>query len=87
MKVNKKLSLESKIGDIYSSPVGHDAIAKVLLQLGIPEKAITNRMVSNMKLKYLAKLTKKPLGSDFFEALLHLINTEEVISAYLDSSI
>lgn len=73
---NKKISLESKIGDLYHSPVGHDALAKVLLQLGIPEKAMTNQLVSNLKLKYLAKLTKLPLGDDFFEDLLHLVNTE-----------
>ena len=62
MKVNKKLSLESKIGDLYNTPVGHDALAKVLLQLNVPEKAITNRVVSNMKLKYLAKIANRPLG-------------------------
>jgi len=79
MKENKKLSLESKIGDLYNSPVGHDALAKVLLQIGIPEKVITNKVVSNMKLKYLAKVTGRPLGKDFFDALLHLINTEKDI--------
>ena len=79
MEVNKKLSLESKIGDLYNSPVGHDALAKVLLQLGISEKVITNRLVSNMKLKYLAKIANKPLGNDFFEALLNLVNTENDI--------
>ena len=76
MEVNRKLSLESKIGDLYNTPVGHDALAKVLLQLNIPEKAITNRVVSNMKLKYLAKIANRPLGKEFFDALLHLINTE-----------
>ena len=30
MKTNNRLSLESKIGDLYATPVGHDAIAKVL---------------------------------------------------------
>ena len=76
MNINKKLSLESKIGDLYNTPVGHDALAKVLLQLGISEKVIKNNLVSNMKLKYLAKIAKKPLGDDFFDALLHLINSE-----------
>ena len=76
MSVNNKLSLESKIGDLYNTPVGHDALAKVLLQIGLPKKAITNPVVSNMKLKYLAKIANRPLGKEFFDALLHLVNTE-----------
>ena len=76
MMENNKLTLESKIGDLYRTPVGHDAIVKVLLQLGIPEKVITKGLISNMKLKYLAKVAKRPLGEDFFDALLHLINSE-----------
>ena len=76
MQKNKKLTLDSKIGDFYQSPVGHDTLAKVLLQMGISEKVITNPLVSNMKLKTLANLTKKQLGNDFFDALLHLVNSE-----------
>ena len=76
MRENKMLSLESKIGELYNNPVGHDAFAKVLLQLGISEKVITNKFISNMKLKYLAQIAKRPLGDDFFDALLHLINSE-----------
>ena len=73
---NRKISLDSKIGDLYNTPVGHDALAKVLMQIGIPESAITNKVVSNMKLKHLAKVAKLPLGKDFFDTLLHLVNTE-----------
>lgn len=76
MNVNKELTLNSKIGELYASPVGHDTLAKVLLQLGIPEKAITNPLVSNLRLKHLAKIAKKPLGEDFFDTLLHLVNSE-----------
>ena len=39
---NRKLTMESKIGELYASPIGHDAIYKVLLQLGISEKVIQN---------------------------------------------
>ena len=49
--MNKKLTYESKIGELYASPIGHDTIAKVLMQLGISEKMITNPLVSNLKLK------------------------------------
>lgn len=72
----KGLTLESRVGDLYRTPVGHDALAKVLLQLGIPEWAITNGVVSGLKLKTLAGLTKKMLGNDFFDAVLKLVNTE-----------
>ena len=57
--MNKKLTYESKIGELYASPIGHDTIAKVLMQLGISEKAITNPIVSNLKLKTIHNLTKK----------------------------
>ena len=77
MGEKKGLTLESRVGDLYATPVGHDALAKVLLQIGIPEKAITNGLVSNLKLKTIAKLTKKQLGEDFFEAMLRLVNTEK----------
>ena len=73
----KKLSYESKIGELYASPIGHDTIAKVLMQLGISEKMITNPLVSNLKLKTIHNLTKKQLGNGFFDTLLHLINSEE----------
>ena len=53
--MNKKLTYESKIGELYASPIGHDTIAKVLMQLGISEKAITNPIVSNLKLKTIGK--------------------------------
>ena len=73
---NKKLTLDSKIGDLYNNPVGHDALAKVLMQLNVPEKAITNRMVSNLKLKTVSKLTKKKIDQGFFESVLTLVNNE-----------
>ena len=74
--MGSKLTINSKIGELYMTPVGHDTMAKVLMQLGISEKAITNPVVSNLKLKTLATLTKKPLGEGFFEALLTLVNGE-----------
>ena len=72
-----KLTLDSKIGSFYASPIGHDTIFKVLMQLGLSEKLITNKLVSNMKLKTLANLTKKQLGEDFFQVLLKLVNSEK----------
>lgn len=76
MNENKKLTLDSRIGELYDTPVGHDTVAKVLLQLGLSEKVITNGLVSKLKLKTLARITKKQLGESFFAALLHLVNSE-----------
>lgn len=75
-KERKWLTLDSTVGELYENPVGHDALAKVLLQIGLPEKAVTNRMVSNVRLRTIANLAKKKLGMDFFDALLHLVGNE-----------
>ena len=77
MNANKGLTLNSKVGDLYKTPVGHDTLAKVLMQLGLSEKLITNGLVSNLKLKTLSTLTKSKLGEGFFEALINLVNTEK----------
>ncbi|MDE6260027.1 MAG: alpha-glucosidase [Oscillospiraceae bacterium] len=73
----KNLTYDSRIRDLYQNPVGHDALARVLLQLGLPEQAVTNPAVANLKLRTVAGLTKKKLGTDFFDALLHLVNLEQ----------
>ncbi len=78
MKEKKNLlTYESTIGELYRNPVGHDALARVLLQLGLPEKVITNRAVSSLKLKTLAGLLSKKIGGEFFDALLRLVNSEQ----------
>ena len=87
MSANKKLTLDSKVGELYASPVGHDTIAKVLLQLGVSEKLITNGLVSNLKLKTLANLTKAKLGEGFFDALLALVNSEKDVPVVSRGSI
>ncbi|MGN1344583.1 MAG: alpha-glucosidase [Traorella sp.] len=72
----KKLTLNSKIKELYDNPIGHDALYKVLLQLGISEKVLTNPLISNLKLKTIADLCKSKIDLSFFEALLHLVNIE-----------
>lgn len=75
-KENKWLTYDSTVGELYDSPVGHDALAKVLLQIGLPEKVITNKAVSGLKLRTIANLTRRQLGMDFFDALLQLVDSE-----------
>ena len=72
-----KLTLDSKISELYKNPVGHDTLSKVLLQLGLPESTITNPVVANRKVSQVANLTKAKLDSGFFNTLLKLLNMEE----------
>lgn len=71
---NKKLGYDSRIGELFENPVGHDAIARLLLQLGLPERIVTNGAVSRLKLRTVVRLTEGKFDKDFFDALLHLLN-------------
>lgn len=72
----EKYTKQSKIGELYAHPIGCDALDKLLLQLGIPKAAITNPIVSNIRLESLEKVVGKKLGNGFFDSFLHLINSE-----------
>ncbi len=71
-----KLTKQNKIGELYKNPIGHDALEKVLMQLGVSEAAITNPLVSNIKLESLEKIIGKKLGDEFFDSLIALVNSE-----------
>ena len=43
MKKRNSITLESRIGELYDTPVGHDTLYKVLLQMNLSEKIITNK--------------------------------------------
>ena len=80
------LTYDSTIGELYRNPVGHDALARVLLQLGLPERVITNPATGSLKLRTLAKLLDSKavggkllggkFGLDFFDTLLELVSSE-----------
>ena len=78
-KKNHWLTYDSTVGELDANPVGNAGLARVLAKLGLPEKTVTNRAVSGMKLRTVAGLTKKRFGTDFFDALLHLVNSEKEI--------
>ncbi len=77
MSETNKVTLESTVGQLYATPIGHDTMAKVVMQLGAPEVFLKKGPLANMKLKTLAKTTEKVLGKEFFEVLLHLVNSEK----------
>ena len=76
MSTVNKITRQSKIGELYATTVGHDALEKVLMQLNIPTTAITNPIVSNIKVEGLEKILGKKLGSGFFDAMLGLVNSD-----------
>ncbi|MCL1988650.1 MAG: alpha-glucosidase [Firmicutes bacterium] len=70
------LTINSKIKDVYNSPLGRDVVDKILLQMGVSNKFVTNIFVRNFRLKTLAILLKKHLDKDFFDTLLNLLNQD-----------
>ena len=71
------LTMDSTIGEVYSTPIGHDILFKILMQVNKPEFTITNPIVSLMKLKQIVPLTKSTLDEGFWDAFLSLINSEQ----------
>ncbi len=73
----KKLTMQSKLKDVYATAIGHDIINKLLMQMGKTESIITNPIVGNLSLKIVARLTKKTLGENFFHTFITLLNSEQ----------
>ena len=44
------LTMNNTVGDLYKTPVGHDTLLKVLLQIGISETAVTKPGVHSVQL-------------------------------------
>lgn len=74
-----KLTLNSRVKEIYQNPIGHDIIYKLLLQMNKSEKLITNPVVGSIKLNTLRKVTKNQLDSRFYDTFLKLLNSEEEV--------
>jgi len=76
MGEKKKLTINSRLKEAYATPIGHDDIGKVLMQLGLSEKLITNPVVGNLKLSTIAKIAGKKLDAGFMQAIVNLLNSE-----------
>ena len=85
--MDKKMTMESKLSEVYKTPIGKDTIGKVLMQLGMSDKLITNQLVGNMKLAMIAKLAKGQVEQSFFDAILNLLNAECEQPASLDGPV
>lgn len=77
--MTRKITMKSRLKEVYAHPVGHDALKKILLQLGLPERALTNPAVGSLSLQTAAKLAKKFLDAAFWETFLQLLNSEKDI--------
>lgn len=69
--------MDSTIRDVYANPIGHDIIAKILLQAGLPSFLVENPAASHLKLKWLVKPLSHLLDADFWPAFLKLVNQEK----------
>ncbi len=74
--MRRKMDGGSKVKEVYSNPIGHDILHKLLLQLNRSERIITNPITANLRLKTLAAFTGKTLGDGFYRTLLELLNSE-----------
>lgn len=80
----KQLTMDSKIGELYATAIGHDILYKVLMQMGKPESLLTNPITANLKIKTVASLTKNMLDQGFWDTFLHLVNSEQAEQSPLD---
>jgi len=74
-KIDMKYTLKSKVRDVWKNPVGHDILAKILLQLKLPTILITNPIISHLSLKRVKALAKGRLSEGFFETLIDLLSS------------
>lgn len=68
---------QSKVKDVWQNPIGHDVLARVLLQMNRSEKWITNPLVANLKLSALAKSAAPLVGPTFLTSFLRVLNNAE----------
>ena len=74
--MNEKLTMKSSLREVYAHPVGHDILKKIMLQTGMQERLLDNRITGAMSLQAVAALTKKILDDSFWQTFLHLLNSE-----------
>lgn len=81
------ITMHSRVKDVWNTIIGHDILAKLLLQTGLSEKALLNSLVGNFSLWMIRKMTEKILDAPFWPAFLHLVNSELDDEAPLDGKV
>lgn len=72
----KKITLDSRVKDVYENPIGRDIIRRVLLQMNLSVRLIENPIAGRMKLGTVKRITGRKLGSGFYDTLVELLNHE-----------
>lgn len=85
--MNEKLTMKSSLREVYTHPVGHDILKKIMLQTGMQERLLDNRITGAMSLQAVAALTKKILDDSFWQTFLNLLNSEPDYPDETDSEI
>lgn len=75
----QKITIKSSLKDVYAHPVGHDALKKILMQIGLGDNALTNPVAGAFSLQTVAKLSGKFLDEGFWNTFLQLLNSEQDI--------
>lgn len=81
------ITMHSRVKDVWNTIIGHDILAKLLLQTGLSEKALLNSLVGNFSLWMIRKMTEKIWDAPFWPAFLHLVNSELDDEAPLDGKV
>ena len=71
--MKEQLTMKSRIKELYRNPVGHDVIHKILLQMNLSPRYVTNPLVQNLKLSFIQKLMKNKLEASFFSCSVGFI--------------
>lgn len=82
-----KITMKSRIKDVYAHPIGRDIIRRILLQMNLAPGFITNPVVGGLRLCIVRKLAAKQLGPEFFDTFIRLLNSEPDTTAGGDCEI
>lgn len=74
---SSKYTPDSRVKELIQNPIGHDIIAKILLQMGKNITLVTNPIVGNIRFKHLKRLAPKIVDDDFIKTFLNLLNSEK----------
>lgn len=77
MAQTQKITMKSSLREVYAHPVGHDALKKILLQLGLGDFLLTNPVTGSLSLRAASKLCGKFLDAAFWDTFLKLLNSEK----------
>ncbi len=82
-----KYSLDSSVGQLYQHSAGRDALDKILMQLDLPQKFVTNPVVRNLRLGALKYVSFGKIDDAFLESLLDVLNSHPEAAAPAEGTV